>query len=235
MTTFHIYCDESCHLEHDRQKVMVLGAVRCPSEERHTAAQALRDIKVRHGFKGTFELKWTKVSASKIAYYKDVLDYFFDSEVLAFRTVVVPDKAKLNHAYFGQTHDDFYYKLHFQLIRHWLDDAHQFRVFLDIKDTRSWAKTQKLAEVLANSRYDFDRHTVTSIELVRSDQVELVQLADFLTGIVSYANRGLTTNAGKVALVEHARHRSGRDLVRSTLVSEPKMNVFIWQPRETKP
>lgn len=23
--TFNIYCDESCHLEHDQQKVMVLG------------------------------------------------------------------------------------------------------------------------------------------------------------------------------------------------------------------
>ncbi len=27
---FNIYCDESCHLEHDREKVMVLGAVWCP-------------------------------------------------------------------------------------------------------------------------------------------------------------------------------------------------------------
>jgi hypothetical protein len=26
---FNVYCDESCHLEHDRQKVMVLGAIGC--------------------------------------------------------------------------------------------------------------------------------------------------------------------------------------------------------------
>lgn len=26
-TTYNIYCDESCHLEHDRQKVMVPGVV----------------------------------------------------------------------------------------------------------------------------------------------------------------------------------------------------------------
>jgi len=24
---YNIYCDESCHLEHDRQPVMVLGAI----------------------------------------------------------------------------------------------------------------------------------------------------------------------------------------------------------------
>ena len=27
--TFKVYCDESCHLENDHQKVMVLGAVWC--------------------------------------------------------------------------------------------------------------------------------------------------------------------------------------------------------------
>ena len=30
---FNVYCDESCHLEHDRQKVMVLGAIWCPLEK----------------------------------------------------------------------------------------------------------------------------------------------------------------------------------------------------------
>jgi len=29
----NIYCNESCHLEHDRQKVMVLGAIWCPLEK----------------------------------------------------------------------------------------------------------------------------------------------------------------------------------------------------------
>ncbi|NHQ60865.1 DUF3800 domain-containing protein [Chlorobium sp. BLA1] len=30
---FNIYCDESCHLENDRHKAMVLGAVWCPLDE----------------------------------------------------------------------------------------------------------------------------------------------------------------------------------------------------------
>ena len=29
---YNVYYDESCHLEHDRQKAMVLGAVWCPLE-----------------------------------------------------------------------------------------------------------------------------------------------------------------------------------------------------------
>ncbi|MCL0066152.1 DUF3800 domain-containing protein, partial [Dehalococcoidia bacterium] len=28
--TYNIYCDESYHLEHDHQEIMVLGALWCP-------------------------------------------------------------------------------------------------------------------------------------------------------------------------------------------------------------
>ena len=31
--TYNIYCDESCHLEHDHLGVMALGAVWCPAEK----------------------------------------------------------------------------------------------------------------------------------------------------------------------------------------------------------
>jgi len=30
---YNIYCDESCHLENDGEKVMVLGAIWCPRAE----------------------------------------------------------------------------------------------------------------------------------------------------------------------------------------------------------
>jgi hypothetical protein len=231
MTTFHIYCDESCHLEHDGHTAMVLGAIRCPAERRREVAVALRDLKARHGLKPTLELKWTKVSPAKVDYYKAVIDLFMDTSDLAFRAVVVPDKTLLRHDAHGQTHDDFYYKMYFQLVRHWLDRAHDYRIVLDIKDTRSWEKTKKLQEVLANSQYDFDRTIVRSIELVRSEQVELVQLTDLLTGCISYANRGLSTSPAKAALVEHFRHRSALRLTQTTLISEPKVNIFVWRAR----
>ncbi|NTV59869.1 MAG: DUF3800 domain-containing protein, partial [Chlorobiaceae bacterium] len=43
--TFNIYCDESCHLEHDRQKAMVLGAIWCPLDKTREIAVRLREIK----------------------------------------------------------------------------------------------------------------------------------------------------------------------------------------------
>lgn len=29
---YNVYCDESCHLEHDNSSVMILGAMYCPED-----------------------------------------------------------------------------------------------------------------------------------------------------------------------------------------------------------
>lgn len=53
--TFNVYCDESCHLENDRQKAMVLGAVWCPLEKSREIAVRLREIRHKHGLGAQFE------------------------------------------------------------------------------------------------------------------------------------------------------------------------------------
>ena len=90
-TEYNVYCDESCHLENDGQKAMVLGAVWCPKEKRLEIAERIREIKQKHGLERDFEIKWTKVSPSKLAFYQDIVDYFFDDDDLHFRGLVVPD------------------------------------------------------------------------------------------------------------------------------------------------
>ncbi len=107
---YNIYCDESCHLEHDGSNIMVIGGVWCQKSEKDKAFKRLRELKVKYGLKPTNELKWNAVSKSKIDYYKDVLNYFFDNESLHFRALVVPNKMSLNHEAYQQTHDQFYYK-----------------------------------------------------------------------------------------------------------------------------
>lgn len=104
---FNIYCDESCHLENDGHRAMVLGAIWCPSDKRRELAEAIRAIKIRHGLSGHHELKWTRVSPGKLGLYTDLIDLFFSSPDLRFRALVVPDKGKLDHARHGQTHDTF--------------------------------------------------------------------------------------------------------------------------------
>jgi hypothetical protein len=229
---FNIYCDESCHLEHDHQRVMVLGAVACPVEKTREIAARIRELKVQHHLPAEFEIKWSKVSNGRLDFYLSVLDYFFDDDDLSFRALVVPDKSVLDHERFGQTHDDFYYKMYFDMLKVLLDPACRYNVYLDIKDTRSNAKTQHLHEVLANNAYDFQRQIVQRIDLVRSEHVQQVQLADLLIGGLSYLHRGLSSNRAKSGLVARMQERSRYSLRKSTLLRERKVNLFVWRPRE---
>ncbi|MGE0544264.1 MAG: DUF3800 domain-containing protein [Dehalococcoidia bacterium] len=227
----NIYCDESGHLPNDRLPAMVLGAVWCPAEKAREIAVRLREIKARHGHPASFELKWSKVSPSGKQFYLDVIDYFFDDDDLHARALVVPDKSKLDHERFNQDHDTWYYKMYFELLHVLLKPDGCYRIYVDIKDTKGARKVAKLHDVLANSVYDFRREIVERVQTVRSHEVEQLQLADLIIGAVGYANRGLTENAGKVAVVERIRKRSGYELTRSTLLREEKLNVFRWRPQ----
>ncbi|MGB8854344.1 MAG: DUF3800 domain-containing protein [Pirellulales bacterium] len=230
-STFNIYCDESCHLENDHQQVMVLGAVWAPLDAVADLAKKARAIKQAHGLAHDFELKSTKVSAGRLDYYQAVLEWFWAEPNLHFRALVVPDKQQLDHARFDQTHDDWYYKTYFGLLNTIIAPKHQYRVYIDIKDTRGRAKIAKLHQVLSNAQYDFTRTIIERVQLVRSHEVELLQLADLLIGIVSYANRGLASNAAKVALVNRLRALSGYCLTKTTLLREDKLNLFRWSPQ----
>jgi hypothetical protein len=64
--SYNVYCDESCHLEHDHQGVMVLGAVWCPAEKTREVMTRLKEIKARHGVAALTEVKWVKASRPKL-------------------------------------------------------------------------------------------------------------------------------------------------------------------------
>lgn len=233
-SNFNIYCDESCHLRNDHQQVMVLGAIWCPAEKVHDISIRIREIKKHHKMKSDFEVKWTKVSPAKAQLYLDLMDYFFDDNDLHFRALIVPNKSLLQHEAFGQDHDTWYYKMYFEMLKVIFSPEAQYRVYLDIKDTRSKAKVDKLHEVLCNNLYDFSRQIIQRVQTVRSHEVEILQLADLLIGTVSYVNRGLTQNAAKAALVNRMKKRSHYSLTRSTLLREEKVNLFCWQASEVQ-
>lgn len=230
---FNVYCDESCHLENDRQKAMVLGAVWCPLDKTREIAVRLREIKQKHGLPPGFEVKWTKVSPGKKQLYLDLIDYFFDDDDLYFRSLIVPDKSLLRHDSFpGQDHDTWYYKMYFDMLKVIFQPDARYRIYLDIKDTRGAQKVAKLHQVLCNDRYDFSRKVIEWLQLVHSHEIEQLQLADLLIGAIAYLNRGLGGNAGKEALIERMQQRSGYDLTRTTLLREEKMNIFRWHAAE---
>ena len=140
---YNVYCDESCHLEHDGFPVMAWGAVTCPEGEVRAIGDAIRALKAAHGLKPGFEAKWTKVSPAKVGFYLALIDLFLGDERLRFRGLLVPDKARLDHARFDQSHDDWYYKMYFTMLRPIFTAPHRYRIYLDVKDTRGGPKTRK--------------------------------------------------------------------------------------------
>lgn len=228
MIDYNIYCDESCHLERDPHKAMVLGAVWCAKDDKEPLFNRVKEIKQKHGLKPGFEIKWNKVSKSKIAFYRELINFFFDTDKLNFRALVVADKNELDHEKFGHTHDAFYYKMYFDMLKIIISPNASYYIYLDIKDTQGYEKVHKLQEVICNNHYDFSKKIVKRIQEVRSDEVSLLQLTDLLIGALSYMYRGLTSSTAKLELIELIKKRSGYSLTKNTLPNEKKFNLFIW-------
>jgi len=210
---------------------MGLGAVWCRADRVAYLSWKIRNLKRAHGFPSSFEIKWTKVSPAGTDFYVDLVRLFFSETSLHFRALVAHRKNELVHGAFDQTHDEWYYKMYFYLLREIIRPNHHFRVFVDQKDTRSSSKVRELRNVLCNSNLDFQRQILGEIQIVQSKQVQLVQLADLLLGAVCYSSRGLHGNAGKQSIIDEMKLHSGYKLTLTTLAQEQKLNIFHWTPQ----
>lgn len=234
--TFNIYCDESCHLfAHDKndhgRRVMVLGAVWCPTDKVRESNRRLREIKRRHELPASFEAKWTKVSPAKVGLYLDLVDYFFDDTDLHFRGIVIPDKSLLDHEAWGQDHDTWYYKMLFLLLEQIIHPGGEYHIYLDIKDTKSEAKRAGLERFLRNKKHDLQGEIVHKVQQIRSHESELMQVCDLLIGAIGYLNRGLVGSIAKAAIIGRIRDRSRKTLTGNTWLQERKLNLLVWQGR----
>lgn len=229
--SINIYCDESCHLSFDNGP-MALGAVVVPSSRAYFHNCKIREIKQEYGLNPSLELKWTKISPAKKAVYLAVVDYFFSQDDLSFRAIVIPDKSKLDHDTFMQTHDDWYYKMYFLLLQNLIDLEKQNRIYIDIKDTRGKRKTRKLHDILCNNKYDFDRNIISQLQTIRSHEVELMSIVDIFIGALTYLHKNLQSSSAKLELIHLIQSKTQLSLKQSSWLSAKKFNLFAWQPQE---
>ena len=227
MKKVNLYCDESCHLEHDKEKVMVIGGIRCSKNIRKRICQDILSIKTEYGISKTGEIKWNKVSPCNLEFYKKLIDYFFQNEELAFRAVII-DKTKLCHEHFNQSHDEFYYKMYYQCLAGLIDTKAENYIYLDKKDTKGTYRIQRLRFYLAQRTHDFDSSIIKRIQCANSIDLPILQLADLLIGAIGYKNRDITNRSqAKVDLVDYIIEKSQYSLSKSTLLSENKFNLFF--------
>ena len=230
----NVYCDESCYMENDNSKYMAIGGVYCNSSKVQEVTKRIKEIKDKYGLPSTKEVKWSKVSQVNKKMYLELVDYFFDCSFLSSRIVIV-DKTQLKHQLFNQSHDDFYYKIYFLMLSAIFDKDNVYNVYTDIKDTHSYDKCMKLQNVCCNDNWDFQHKMIKKIQPIRSNESQLIQLADILIGAIVYANRYLyqcdskERSSAKVEIIQKIKERSGYKLTKTTYLSENKLNMFFWE------
>lgn len=231
---YNIYCDESCHLKNDISSVMILGAISCPKEQKKRIFDNIREIKLKYGLDSRFEIKWTKVSDSKIDFYLELLAYFWNNTDLCYRGLVATGKDRLDHEKYNKGDNDlWYYKMYFLMLDPIINPANEYQILVDIKDTKGGKRVEKLKEVLCNNKYDFRQEVIQQIVQINSKESEILQLADLINGAIAFYYRQLgvepSANQGKVSFVEELQKKCNLD--RNTARNEQKFNLFIWQPR----
>lgn len=227
----NIYCDESCHLLKDNNDCMILGYISCPKSYVKKINKDIREIKLKYNLNKNFEIKWIKVSPSKLDFYLELIRYFIKNPFLSFRCVVATGKSKLNHELFRQTHDEWYYKMYYLLLQS-VKIGYKYKVYIDIKDTHGGDKIKKLKDILNNRLNTCYDETIQGIQIIKSNESEIMQLDDLLIGAISYINRNLDSSKAKMDIIDYLKKNTGLTLKKSTSLSASKFNIFVWRPRE---
>ena len=232
-----VFCDESCHLENDGFDILVMGAISLPSDAKNTVVQDIRRIKNKHNISSWFEIKWTKISPAKIDFYKELIKYYFNNPSINFRGLVAKNKLSLDHTKFNNVdYDLWYYKMYFLTLNNIITPINNYRIFIDIKDTKGGPRIRKLRDVLCNNIYDFKNEIIKDIQQIRSHESEIMELTDLIIGALSYTHRFNNefskTSPAKQEIVTLIKELSGSNLLCSTAKSSEKFNLFIWEAQK---
>jgi hypothetical protein len=227
---YKIFCDESCHMEHDGADIMVLGALHCSTEK---ATQLTKHIKwLRHQHNYRTELKWTKLIAKQWPFYQALLDTLLSDSELWFKATVVQNKDKLDHHQFNAgSHNTFYYKMFFYTLKDFLDIDNEYRIYLDYMDTLGGEKTRELCKVLENNASE---PLKVKVFIIQSYEAQLIQLCDLLIGAISYKNRSDIDHTSDIKnrIVSYLEQKLGHDLDYATPPWERQFNIFRFAPRK---
>lgn len=220
--TFNLYCDESTHLIHDGHPYMLLSYISIAYPQIRLAKEEIKAIKRKFNY--TEELKWTNVHSATYKVYAELVDWFFMND-LEFRTVVV-DKFQIDEQRADYSFNDFYFRMYFQLLHTKVDFQNRYNVFLDIKDTCSGEKLEKLKKIMSYNS------SIGTLQFIPSRESVFIQLADVLMGAINYNLRiqkgDVKGNViAKLKLIEKIKRHSNISLNTTTPLSRNKFNLFF--------
>ena len=213
---YNIYCDESCHLEHDNNDIFVVGGMKCPQAEVKRINSEILSLKEYFGYNKKSEIKWTKISNGNLNFYLALVELFFKDAALSFRGYIGRGKTELDNPGHSQSFDDWYYKMYYRMLEFVLNKNpnDNFNIYLDIKDTLGSKKITIIQKYL-NSHCG--RSIVNHIQLVHSDEVAILQLADLFIGALSYKHRSLNGSESKLTIIKKIEEMSKQNLLLTSI------------------
>jgi len=221
-----VYCDESfpdlLSSRSKQAKYMVIGSLWLPGQKREMYKLAIHHLRDQYKVGGEF--KWTKVSPSRLDFYKALVSWFVDQgESLRFRCIAI-DSNKVDLLSFHDNDQELgFYKFYYQVLHHWIHECNDYRIFCDFKSNRRRDRLHVLQKCLHYSNLSAN---ISSIQAVRSKESVLIQLADVLTGIASARlNKKLSAATAKFELIAHAETTLGKRIC-PTPLCEKKFNLF---------
>jgi len=228
---FEVYCDESLPdllaSRRPRGRYLMIGSLWLPAGMRCEAKERIAALRTRHGVWG--EMKWTKISPSRQAFYEELVDLFMSFGMdMRFRCIAV-DRKNSDLSLHGNDGELGFYRFYYHLLHHGIMDFNEYRIFLDLKTTRDRMRLRDLKRCLRDSNLSA---TVSDLQSLPSPEVVLLQLCDVLLGTAgSRLNRTLGDCTAKSAVVRRLEKRLGlRCGIELMPKTEEKFNLFEIHP-----
>jgi hypothetical protein len=221
-----VYCDEAYpdlfSSEKPHAKFLVIGGLWLKSENRGQFKEAIHSLRDKFHIGGEF--KWTKISRSKLDFYKALISWFCDQgEELRVRCIAV-DRTQVDLIQFHENDQELgFYKFYYQMLHKWIHDLNEYAIFCDFKRNRRSDRLHVLKSCLERSNLSTN---ISTVQAVRSRESVLIQLADVLVGLTaSVINRRINSGSAKHTLLldlENFLHRK----IAPTALCEKKFNLF---------
>ncbi|MDP2749834.1 MAG: DUF3800 domain-containing protein [Nanoarchaeota archaeon] len=220
LKAFNIYCDESS-IDNPQSNMMVIGALFIERGFVPEIKEAIKKIRSKHGVNG--ELKWVKTSSLIIPFYKDLFEYLFsiDGSKFTFRCIVV-DKSQVDYKkYHREDKELAFYKFYYQLLKRRIVEG-SYYIFLDFRPSKNRNSVRRLGDFLSMFSRD-----IKHIQAYSSHENIFIQIADILTGAVSFSHNTPKGSSAKKDLVKIiAKNIGKKNLTFKSTFWENKFNIF---------
>ena len=218
--TIAVYCDNAFPdlftSGKPKAKYLMIGSLWLPVGLRNEVKDKIKILRERHETWG--EIKWGKVSRSRLEFYIGLIDLFmnYSKDDIQFRCIAV-DRERINHDSDYGGAELGIYKFYQEVLNLWTNSRNNYRVYCET-DNKCF---QRFKRVLLKANVKAD------IQALPSKEVMLIQFTDLLLGAASSrTNETLREGTAKEDVVKALEQRLGESL-EPTVGGESKFNLVI--------